>query len=69
MIRHLVGDRRDVDVYFCDPSSLWQRGSNENTNGLLRQYMPKSSEAKRVFDAMMPMQKIDVAKIEAARRG
>jgi IS30 family transposase len=32
-----------VAVYFCDPRSPWQRGSNENTNGLLRQYFPKSS--------------------------
>ena len=37
-----------VPVYFCDPHSPWQRGSNENTNGLLRQYFPRSTDFKAV---------------------
>lgn len=43
----------DIKVYFCDPQSPWQRGSNENTNGLLRQYMPKGIDISTYSQAKL----------------
>lgn len=56
--KEMAGHKRftlatDIKVYFCDPQNPWQRGSNENTNGLLRQYFPKGTEIASYSQAQL----------------
>jgi IS30 family transposase len=54
MARHLSFTlATDVQVYFCDPRSPWQRGTNENTNGLLRQYLPRATNFSHLSQSQL----------------
>jgi transposase, IS30 family len=68
----------DIEIFFCDPHARWQRGSNGNTNGLLRQYWPKGTDFSAVTEAELdavadelndrPRKRLDFAQPHRAAR-
>jgi transposase, IS30 family len=70
MARHQhITARTGVHVYFADPHAPWQRGSNENTNGLLREYLPKGTDLSQVTPAQLQLIQDELNDRPRARHG